>query len=282
MSMSSYEIRASELPASVLNLMSSVVIGFSTPLIKVALGAGRKLYAKLIGSGTFVNIEGIQGIITAQHVAQEMDHSSETGIVLKEHEHRFTVKNQFLTIIQLTENIVPGNGPDLAFIKLPTSIAAEISSYKSFINLSSDRGALLSKPPELHSVFWVAYGSPEEWLKTETSTSRPGETISLCGYCSIGGLNLQYEKEGYDYYEMELDYTSSDAIPKSLGGFSGGGLWQITLKGSSHDNLKPDKYFLSGVAFYQSELKDQKRMLRCHGRLSIYNSLYNQVFHKCA
>ena len=282
MSTNSYEIHASELPASVLDLMSRVVIGFSTPLIKVALEADRRPNAKLIGSGTFVSIEGIRGIITAQHVAQEMDRTSETEIVLMDHEHRYTIKNQFLTIIQLTKSIVPGNGPDLAFIRLPTTIAAEISSYKSFFNLSSDRGVLLSEPPELHYGFWVAYGSPAEWLKTEASNFRPGETLSLCGYCSIGGLNSLYEKEGYDYYEMELDYTSSDAIPQSLGGFSGGGLWQITLKGPSLDKLEPDKYFFSGVAFYQSELKDHRRMLRCHGRLSIYNSLFNQVIDKCA
>ena len=57
-------------------------------------------------------------------------------------------------------------------------------------------------------------------------------------------------------------------IPESFGGMSGGGLWHVVPSESAPTG--EFKLELEGVAFYQSAPTDGRRVIRCHGRQSIY------------
>lgn len=83
---------------------------------------------------------------------------------------------------------------------------------------------------------------------------------------------------GSDIFRRHYKTLTIDIpLPKNFGGISGGGLWQILLKDSSVDKFEPTCYILSGLAFYQSELKANKRLIRCHGRQSIYKNVYEFI-----
>lgn len=82
----------------------------------------------------------------------------------------------------------------------------------------------------------------------------------------------EFSVEGYDYLDFEIDYSANYDGPESYKGFSGAGLWQIVVGREPNGTLKVLETLLSGVAFYQSPIQDGKRIIRCHGRQSIYRN----------
>ena len=94
------------------------------------------------------------------------------------------------------------------------------------------------------------------------------------GLCGISGIRKEYESSGYDYLEMAIQYESHNQdLPMSFGGVSGGGVWQVSLIRNIQGNLEADEYILSGVAFYQTKLDGNHRLIRCHGRKTVYEKV---------
>lgn len=69
----------------------------------------------------------------------------------------------------------------------------------------------------------------------------------------------------YDFYRVGLDTTSG--LPKKLGGFSGGGLWELEFY-SVDDEIRWTRA-LEGVIFYQLDSIGNHAVARCHGPKSI-------------
>lgn len=64
-------------------------------------------------------------------------------------------------------------------------------------------------------------------------------------------------------------------VPLSFGGVSGGGLWEIKLSMTSSKEISWDeKRYFRGVAFWQSEVSDGYRMIRCHGPKSSFEKTW--------
>ena len=85
----------------------------------------------------------------------------------------------------------------------------------------------------------------------------------------LGIVSKEYLKDGFDYLEFAVDSgTKHYEGPTSFKGFSGGGLWHI---------LADKNPVLSGVAFWQSPLDGDKRIVKCHGRKSIYQRVIDAV-----
>jgi hypothetical protein len=274
--------RVSDLSNSLLERITRVLQSHSTALIQITQRADRRQRGQLIGSGTFVLIDGIAGILTAQHVTQLLDKSAQLGLILVEEEHSFTIDVQHLTIVELTDRITPGNGPDLAFIQLPLARVLQIKPYRSFWNLSVDREAILTNPPPHNAGVWFVCGVPDERTSIEPSTAGFGRIMSFNGFCGAGGPSSEYEKDNYDYFDFDVEYKDTEDIPTNFGGVSGGALWQVILRGPSPARLEPARYMFCGVPFYQSELRQRRRIIRCHGRKSIYDALFQMVKEKCA
>ena len=72
----------------------------------------------------------------------------------------------------------------------------------------------------------------------------------------------------HDYYDFEV-ITEREGMPKSFGGFSGGGLWRVLVYHSPLTDKIDWAQRLKGVIFWQSPLVEGKRMIRCHGPKSI-------------
>jgi hypothetical protein len=131
------EISLSEIPSSLYELTTNVIHSYSTGLIKITRQDQQQEYATLIGSGTFVSIQGVYGILTAHHVSELLERGCSLGLILVPGKHRLTIDYQFLQTVEIARGAVESEGPDLSFILLPVSKASAIKPYKHFYNLTN-------------------------------------------------------------------------------------------------------------------------------------------------
>ena len=96
-----------------------------------------------------------------------------------------------------------------------------------------------------------------------------------------GGVEREYTSKGYDYLEIVAKYKLGRDLPISFWGTSGGGLWQVQLLESAKRELEIKEMILSGVAFYQFEKNDNRRIIKCHGRQSVYKTVYDLIKKEC-
>lgn len=281
MSSNAEYFRVSQLPYSLFEGVSRYVPLLSTILFRISDSQFTVDKIDLIGSGTFISTGDIFGILTATHVVRQLKRSDSLGLVLAERGSLYSVEVQYLDIIEIGKYREPGEGPDIAFIKLPTSEVGKIKPYKTFLNIDNDREELLNCPPDHQDGFWLVCGAPGQFTNYE------GQGIfSVGSICGIGGVQNEYEKDGYDYiesiveYDRQMEQIDNIEIPESLGGMSGGGLWQVMV-GISEEECIPLRYILYGVAFCQSKFEENRRILKCHGRKSIYKYAYEAI-RKCS
>ena len=117
------------------------------------------------GSGTFVNIGGFTGILTADHVAAHLDRFADFSLVVAGYPHRLeaTVKTvQRVTIGSPPLPSEPETGPDLSFviIRNPTLVEV-IQSEKLFYNMDFAHSNPLLAPTKPKSRE-VGVGNPAE------------------------------------------------------------------------------------------------------------------------
>lgn len=275
-----FEMNLSDIPEYLIAEIAGVINSYSTALIKIKTNDIKNERPILIGSGTFVTIQGIQGILTAHHVAHQLEFGCLLGLILISNEHRHIIEFQHLEIIDIAKGTNDSDGPDLSFIVLPLKKVSEIKPYKHFIDLATDREVILYDPPEVHGGIWFLCGALDEKTRVGKSSRGSSPVLSLEGTCSPIGVHRFYTKDGFDYIEADVEYDKGLNLPSTFGGMSGGSLWQVTITKNSDGKFETGRYFLSGVAFYQSEIKASKRFIKCHGRESLYKNVYSKVANK--
>jgi hypothetical protein len=238
--------------------------------------------AILIGSGTFVEFEGVFAILTAHHVAKEIDLASSVGLVLVEQEHRSEIRSQFLEIIEIARGADESKGPDLALIRLPPAKASEIRAFKQFFKLAQYREGMLERRPDPHQGVWFLCGIPDALTKDEASESGFGRVRSYHGLCGATGPRREFTEGRFDFIDLDVEYPSAAGdVPQDLGGLSGGGVWFVPLRRQESGELHPADYVLAGVIFYQSPIVDGRRFMRCHGPRSVYQAVCDSL-QKCS
>jgi hypothetical protein len=74
--------------------------------------------------------------------------------------------------------------------------------------------------------------------------------------------------------DVGVDYSADDDLPKSFGGLSGGGLWHLAVREHQETGkLVHDSPMFAGVVFYQEQISETRKILRCH----LTNSVYKRV-----
>ena len=267
----------SEIPDSILESVSEKVFTYSSPLLKITFDPPDVDYVEVIGSGTFVRVGDIYGILTANHVAKNLDGECFLGLALLRDEDNFKIHKSFIKIIDIGIPNTNGYGPDIAFIMFNDTHRSDIARYKDFYPLCQNRDEALSYPPPLDVGFWAACGTPQERITLEDSASSFSAAISMQLYCAFGGVEREYIKDDYDYFEMDADYAKAKNVPHSFKGMSGGGLWQIPITFTDDNNIIVNRYLLSGVAFWQSNQSERKSFLRFHARKSIYENMWDAI-----
>ncbi len=212
--------------------------------------------AEPAGTGTFVKLGNVHGILTAGHVLQPMGTKEVVGLV------RFpTVRpplQNFRLNLDHTDRIVTWNGkdcdaPDIAFLKIPEMTGRDLEAVGAvFYNLRLAREVAANKPEHRMAKCYAIVGVVAEWTEEGAASLMMGRKIDIGGLFGAA-KNLQEFKEGdAALVEIEIDHAAGPKIPKSYGGISGGGLWEVHIE--LNNQLKPvdTKKRLHGVAFRQS------------------------------
>ena len=273
-------VKINDIPQHVLDSIVGELLWYSTGLVKVD---SKEHYeeANLIGSGTFIRVDKVYGILTAYHVAATIRGCSQLGLVITLGEHRYNLETEHLHIIDIAKPSEASEGPDLSFIRLPDYSLGTLRARKSFYNLSFHREKVLQNPLDYRFGLWMPLGFPEELTKIGESVN--GFSI-LKDFHMLGGatgIENAYVRGDYDYLEVSCHYRKDEELPMSFGGFSGGGLWQVPLLELEKDNIKHQEIILSGVIFYQTKVRNSRRNIKCHGRRSIYKKAYEFIRREC-
>jgi len=232
---------------------------------------------KPFGSGTLVAVGGIWGILTAHHVSQFLQRGSEDDtiqIVLAGHPHRFDVPLAACSalVVGAHDETHSSDGPDLALVRLldPSQIGT-LRSKKSFYPL--DDGALqkVLDLPYQQMPWWI-WGAPAEQqiVQAHRETGEPiMHVMHFCGRAMFAG---ECNRETFDYVSLKID-AGHDVFPANYEGVSGGGAWLIPVTIDPDIGLATLEFeppILAGVAFYQSDLDHESRLLSAHGPRSVH------------
>ncbi|MBI4833842.1 MAG: hypothetical protein HY811_03335 [Planctomycetes bacterium] len=238
----------------------------------------------LLGSGTLIKTQNTYGILTAQHVAATLKDSNELGLIISEIEHRHIVFiKDILEVAKPLDLSDYSQGPDLAVIILPPEAIGTLKAKKSFFDISYKREKRLKEAVNYEEGVWFICGFPEEYTKKVSSTqgyNYAKEFYCICGETPIHPIQKEHINGDYDFVEGGVNYNVDKTLPGSWCGISGGGLWHLLLKEQENGSINVDDTILSGVIFYQTEKKENKRYIKCHGHYSIYEKVYKAIIQK--
>jgi hypothetical protein len=168
------------------------------------------------------------------------------------------------------------SGPDLALLEIPQAFMPRILAHKSALNLSSQRDRFLAKSfPE--DALWAVTGISEALSDVRSLPDQSLFEAIVRGRAFFGGIDQAHELHGWDYLDVGAD-ISLEGVPNTFGGVSGGGLWQVQLAISETGQLSwnGERRF-NGVAFWQSSVQGDRRVIRCHGPKGLFTKAWTQL-----
>lgn len=234
--------------------------------------------AFLLGSGTLVVIGNTFAILTAHHVIQALPRRGRLGIFLAPTFAPHSVDTQGLAYLELARGNHDSEGPDLGAVVLAPSIAGAITAKKTFYNLELRRERLLHNPPNSRDGIWFLHGFVEENTVVEPDTVLGyGLVKRFYSFGGIGRPKSVLQMGDHDYLTVSISPAAQPPVPKSFGGMSGGGIWQVPLARDKSGDLVQQMPLLSGVAFYQDAVTEEGSAVRCHGRASVYGIAYDAI-----
>jgi hypothetical protein len=128
---------------------------------------------------------------------------------------------------------------------------------------------------------WFLCGAPGEVTSIEKLNSGFRESIVFQLVCGLSAIEKEYRQNDHDYLEALVEYRDGASVPKTFGGMSGGGLWQIIFAQLPDSRLDVKHVHFAGIIFYESPLEMKKRLIRCYGRYSVYKHTIDAIQSKC-
>jgi len=236
------------------------------------------LGSRPLGSGTFVTIGGVKGILTAAHVVRELRRHREVGVVL----FSSHLKIQAVTfapadaIAVNVGNKDDENGPDLAFLRLPPIAEKSIESSVVHFNFDKRSSQMTPVPVGAGWLVYMAAGVVAE--KTEAPALNAGSGVIstvVSALLTPGYLSKEVTgNQGFDLFDLNLEFADEGFRPKSFGGMSGGAVWAV--KYALDGKAIVDKAIM-GVIFYEREDNSGRLVVRLHGPKGIYGALATLV-----
>jgi len=234
-------------------------------------------------SGTFVKCGYRFGILTAYHAIEPFNFipnvTDQLGISTAKYEHTLLIEMQYLNPIKFPYTEKYGD-PDMVFLEiLDQSKLSWIKEFRSFWEVSSeDVVSMITECCSNSDSLWAISGLPQSLKEEKQSEGGFDRVIGLPLQVYFGGIERRFEANGFDYIEMMANYESTDPMPDSFVGISGGGLWKIPMSIHRKDlrALMFGNPVLFGLQFCQTPIEGNSRRLRCHGCKSL-NSLFKIV-----
>jgi hypothetical protein len=257
-------IKFGEIPQTILNEVLECLKSFSAPITVI-----EHQRDSFLGSCTLVEFEGRRFLFTAAHVWEHLKPFGHIGITAS------GIASPSVKICtQDLKPIVVGKrkndewnewGPDLAFLELSDSDAGNLMAYKSFWNLGNSRELKLVPLQEIGNAAWVIVGVPDERIE------QIGNNLVLEVRGSVCPAERLHMHSQFDYLDLGIDTTIRSALRTHVG-MSGSGLWRVRIirNQAGHLTWLPKELSLEGVAFWEKPIVDGHRIIRCHGRKSLY------------
>ena len=232
---------------------------------------------KLIGSGTFVTINSQHYVLTAAHVWQATELFPTIGLSLTSYESWFQIPRDGISAHTLRGVRFGELGPDLALLEISSALVPRIMAHKSVLDLSQQRQAFLTDPLALDLGIWAVTGMSEAISEVRARPEQRKFEADVQGRAFFSGIAGTLEVDGYDYLDVGADMALAD-VPPSFGGVSGAGLWQIRLSLSKQTGQVSwtGQKRLTGVAYWQSEMRNGRRVIRCHGPRTLFERAWAQ------
>jgi hypothetical protein len=197
--------------------------------------------------------------------------SKNIGLAISSKPHRFTVPRNVL-VVKATTPEVERFGPDLAFVRIPDPYAGSIEAKRSFWQMNKNGMKIPKQLAARNTGLWITAGSAEEMNRIRDGDPHFDHTLvprTLVGWSAQPHF---FAQSTWDYFDVQACYSYNSDLPRTFGGVSGGGLWHVKLS-DAENNSEPfhiNHPMLMGVAFYESQIRDGSRVIRCHGPKSIY------------
>lgn len=266
-----------------LNYLSATITNFSTPLVNILENSENQIITKLQGSGTFIRVGDLFGILTAFHVAEELKKGFAIGLNIYSDENgqSYNILRENIVIFDIANHVENKYGPDISFLRLPNESIGILKANKSFYDLSlhhiNYQTFIENINNHKHYASWGVLG--------ELNSNEPPErgfenVIGLHQYCMLSTLKEYLTRGDHDYLELDIDYTFvSPKFPKTLRGVSGGGIWMIDFNTDNENNeINLSNYFYCGISFFETKItEDNHRSIRGHSWKSIYSIAYHAI-----
>jgi hypothetical protein len=227
-----------------------------------------------LGSGVLVEVDGVSGILTAEHVVFSDPFQRATAL--------WTIPNVYLTgsLNQPTTHFNSSNirtdllrcypetpqrqnhnaewGPDLAFIRLPRESAFEQRLRAVRINfypLARDPEIRLQQALDENKSLLAITGIPGELSQELPPTPHDRQSIVTCLTSLVPRFEYQLLDNGDDFFTAPVEPGAPELlIRQSFAGVSGGAVWRLVNlfeQDAAITELRSSDYVLAGIAFWQ-------------------------------
>jgi hypothetical protein len=270
------ELPIGELPPLLFEAIATDLVQYSIGFVRVEKTPhGQDIV--LLGSGTLVKVGLTHAVLTAYHVLEVLPRTGRLGLILSPSLQQHTIDIQGIEYLKIAKGTKDSDGPDLGAVILAPNIAASIQAKKVFYNIEIRRDLILKTPPHLRDGVWFVHGFIDE--ETTTEPGRDGYSLIKGFYnlSGVGGPEPAIITGDHDYFAFPVSFGGRSVAPKSFGGMSGGGLWQVPLTRDENGALRHKPPLLSGMVFYQECDSEGALAVKCHGRLSIYQVAYDAL-----
>jgi hypothetical protein len=268
-------IAAGDLPAQLIEAIGTNIRPFTITFVQFD-ESRPEVTPSPLGSGVLVSAGRSKAILTANHVLKKLPRDRRLCVFLGKTNTPHTLDIRGLDFREIAQGKTEADGPDLAAIVMAHSITGAIESKKAFYNLDLRRDDVLHRPFDLNQGVWIAQGYLEERNVVTLDADGRGRTMGFYEFSGVGGPQSIHERDGFDYSDFPVSADSRASSPKSWGGMSGGGLWQVPLVRKDGD-LEHRSPILSGVLFYQYETSDTQCGVKAHFRRSVYEVAYAAI-----
>jgi hypothetical protein len=209
--------------------------------------------ADVAGSGTFIQLGKIKGILTAGHVIDNLPTTGEIGLARPTSALQNMRVDMNYTDRDTLWDKVEAHAPDLGFLKLPDHVVAAVEAQGGvFYNLEKTRETKLSSPSHRMSESRALIGAVDEWSEKEPGTVPRTKKKVVSALLGAVKSTREFNEDGVGLVEVGVDYGSSTRSPKSYEGVSGGALWKVHTELNGNEVVSVQKQ-LDGVAFRQSK-----------------------------
>lgn len=268
-------VRIADIPDSLLVDINYSLQHYFVPILGLA-NERRTEPLRLIGSGTLVKIDSNYHILTAAHVWDATEPFLTIGLLIASHASCSSIPREYIVARELRGSGSEDSGPDLALLAIPAPFVPQILAHKSVLDLSQERNKFFADPSRPDFGLWGVTGMVEGLSSVRQRLEQGTIQVEVHECSFFGGIDGTHDRDGYDYLDVGVDMGLA-AVPPSFGGVSGGALWRIVLsKNKTGQILWGGKKDFHGVAFWQSATREGRRVIRCHGRKSLFEKAWKE------